>query len=66
MEDINDPVKVGNGNQIQHIKKRTLPLMLLQKNGDALDTLLEDHKHAPDFDVCLFSLMKGIDVKGYR
>jgi len=38
--------------------------MLLQKNGDTMDMMLEDHKHAPDFDVCLFSLMKAIE-KGW-
>ena len=64
VEDINDPVKVGNGNQVRLIKKGTLPLMLLQKNGDTMDILLEDYKYAPDFDVCLFSLMKAIE-KGW-
>ena len=38
--------------------------MLLQNNGDAIDMLLEDYKHAPDFDVCLFGLMKAIE-KGW-
>jgi len=38
--------------------------MLLQKNGDTMDILLEDYKYAPDFDVCLFSLMKAIE-KGW-
>jgi len=64
VEDINDPVKVGNGNQVRLLKKGTLPLMLLQKNGDTMDILLEDYKYAPDFDVCLFSLMKAIE-KGW-
>jgi len=64
VEDINDTVKVGNGNQVRLLKKGTLPLMLLQKNGDTMDMLLEDYKHAPDFDVCLFSLMKAIE-KGW-
>jgi len=64
MEDINDPVKVGNGNQVRLTKKGTLPLMLLQKNGDAMDTLLEDCKDAPDLDVYLFSLMKAIEKVG--
>jgi len=64
VEDVNDPVKVGNGNQVRLLKKGTLPLMLLQKNGDAMDMLLEDCKHAPDFDACLFSLMKAIE-KGW-
>jgi len=64
VEDVNDPVKVGNGNQVRLLKKGTLPLMLLQKNGDAMDMLLEDHKHAPDFEACLFSLMKAIE-KGW-
>jgi len=64
VEDVNDPVKVGNGNQVRLIKKGTLPLMPLQKNGDTMDMLLEDHKHAPDFDVCLFSLMKSVE-KGW-
>jgi hypothetical protein len=58
---INDPVKVGNGNQVRAIKKGTLPLMLLQKNGKTLDIQLEDYKYAPEFDVCLFSLMKAIE-----
>jgi hypothetical protein len=61
---INDPVKVGNGNQVRAIKKGTLPLMLLQKNGKTLDIPLEDYKYAPEFDVCLFSLMKAIE-KGW-
>jgi len=64
VEDINDTVKVGNGNQVRLLKKGTLPLMLLQKNGDTMDMLLEDYKCAPDFDVCLFSLMKAIE-KGW-
>jgi len=64
VEDVNDPVKVGNRNQVQLLKKGTLPLMLLQKNGNAMDTLLEDYKHAPDFDACLFSLKKAIE-KGW-
>jgi len=38
--------------------------MLLQKNGDAMGMLLEDHWCAPCFDVCLFSLMKAIE-KGW-
>ena len=38
--------------------------MLMQKNGDTMDIRLEDYKYAPDFDVCLFSLMKAIE-KGW-
>jgi hypothetical protein len=38
--------------------------MLLQKNGKTLDIQLEDYKYAPEFDVCLFSLMKAIE-KGW-
>jgi len=38
--------------------------MLLQKNGDTMDILLEDYRHAPDFDVCLFNLMKAVE-KGW-
>ena len=64
VEDINEPIKVGNGNQVRTIKKGTLPLMLLQRSGDTMDILLEDYKYAPDFDVCLFSLMKAIE-KGW-
>jgi len=64
VEDVNDPVKVGNGNQVRLLKKRTIPLMLLQKNGNVMDMLLEDCECAPDFDVCLFSLMKAIE-KGW-
>ena len=62
--DINEPVKVGNGNQVRTIKKGSLPLMLMQKNGDTMDILLEDYKYAPDFHVCLFSLMKAME-KGW-
>jgi hypothetical protein len=32
-----------------------------QKNGKTLDIQLEDYKHAPEFDVCLFSLVKAIE-----
>jgi len=64
VEDVNDPVKVGNGNQVHLLKKGTLPLMPLQKNDNTMDMLLEDYKHAPDFDACLFSLMKAIE-KGW-
>ena len=34
--------------------------MVLQEDGDTMDIRLEDYKYAPDFDVCLFSLMKAI------
>jgi hypothetical protein len=49
---------------VRAIKKGTLPLMLLQKNGKTLDIQLEDYKYALEFDVCLFSLMKAIE-KGW-
>ena len=41
-----------------------MPLMLLQKNGDAVDIQLEDYKYSPQLGVCLFSLTKAIE-KGW-
>jgi hypothetical protein len=58
--EINEPIKVGNGNKARAVKKGSLPLMLLQKNGETIDILLEDYKYSPDLGVCLFSLMKAI------
>ena len=58
--EINDPVRVGDGTVVRATKKGTLPLMVLQKDGETMDIKLEDYKYAPEFDVCLFSLMKAI------
>lgn len=57
---IDDPIKIGSGQTVRAIKKGTLPLMLIQENGDTVDVALKDYKYAPEFDVCLFSLMKAI------
>ena len=62
--EINEPIKVGNGEKARAIKKGTLPLMLLQKNGDTIDISLEDYKYSPELGVCLFSLTKAIE-KGW-
>ena len=62
--EINEPIKVGNGDKARAIKKGTLPLMLLQKNGDTIDIALEDYKYSPQLGVCLFSLTKAIE-KGW-
>jgi len=62
--EINEPIKVGNGNKARAIKKGTLPLMLMQRNGDTLDIKLKDYKYSPELGVCLFSLTKAIE-KGW-
>ena len=59
--EINEPIKVGNGNKARAVKKGELPLMLLQKNGDTLDILLQDYKYSPELGVSLFSLTKAME-----
>ena len=61
VQEINEPIKVGNGNKARAIKKGTLPLMLLQKNGETMDISLTDYKYSPELGVCLFSLTKAIE-----
>ena len=59
--EIDEPVKVSNGNRLWCVKKGTLPLTAIQTNGDTVDLILKDYKYAPGFQVNLFSLMKSID-----
>ena len=65
VQEIDEPIKVGNGNKARAIKKGSLPLMLRQANGDTMDILLEDYKHSPELGVCLFSLTKALE-KGWQ
>ena len=64
VEEIDEPIKVGNGNKARALKKGSLPLMLLQRNGDTMDIVLDDYKYSPQLGVCLFSLTKAIE-KGW-
>ena len=64
VEDIHEPLMVSNGNTVRATKKGTLPLMVLQENGDTMDILLHDYKYVPNMNVCLFSLMKAME-KGW-
>ena len=56
---IDDPLNSGCGS-VRAIKTGKLPLMLIQRNGDTVDVVLNDYKYAPKITVCLFSLMKAM------
>ena len=56
---IDDPLNSGCGS-VRAIKTGKLPLMLMQRNGDTVDVMLNDYKCAPKIAVCLFSHMKAI------
>ncbi len=58
---IDEPVKVSNGNRLRCVKKGTLPLTAIQEDGNTVDIILKDYKYAPGFTVNLFSLTKAID-----
>ena len=62
VEEINAPLNVSNGNNVRIIKKGVLPLTVLQKNGQTMDIVLRDYKHAPGLSVNLFSLTKAIQA----
>ena len=59
-EEVNTPLNVSNGNNVRILKKGTLPLTVLQSNGETMDIVLRDYKYAPGLSVNLFSLTKAI------
>ena len=61
VEEIDEPVKVGNGNVIRAVKKGTIRLRAIQVDDTTRDIALQDYKHIPHLDVCLFSLTKALE-----
>ena len=60
VEEIDEPIKVGNGDKARAIKKGTLNLTAIQKTGHTMDIKLQDYKYSPELGVCLFSLTKAL------
>ena len=65
VQDIDEPIKVGNGDKARAAKKGTLHLMAVQKTGYTLDVKLEDYKYSPELGICLFRLTKALH-RGWR
>ena len=60
VEEIDEGVKVGSGDRIRAVKKGTIRLTAMQRDGTTFDLALKDYKYVPNLGVCLFSLVKAI------
>ena len=63
--EIDEPIKVGSGQQVRAKMKGTLPMTVVQVDGRSLDIALQDYKCVPDIHVNLFSLTKAMST-GWR
>ena len=62
---IDEPIKVGNGEETRAFKKGSLPLSVFQEDGSFMEILLDDYKYSPNLDVNLFSITKALS-KGWK
>jgi hypothetical protein len=61
VEEISQPITIGNGKQLRATKIGTLHRTVFQEDGSSIDIKLNDYKYVPDLHVNLFSITKSLD-----
>ena len=60
IENINEPVMIGNGKQLMCTKIGKLRHTIFQQDGSSLDIVLQDYKYVPGLHLNLFSIVKAL------
>jgi uncharacterized protein YbcI len=64
-KEVDESIKIGNGDSIKSTKIRNLKCEVTQVNGEKLTVTLNDVKYVPRLCVNLFSLNKSLE-KGFK
>jgi hypothetical protein len=65
VKEIDESIKIGNGNSIKSTKIGNLKCEVTQVNGEKLEIMLNDIKYVPSLCIDLFSLNKALK-KGFK